>query len=462
MHVIDDLSKADLRQDTILTIGAFDGVHRGHQMLIKQVVGRARATGRLAVLITFYPHPTVVLAPDRAPRYLTTPGEKVALLEGLGLDLLVLLPFNEQVAAMPARDFMGAVSRHLRVRELWVGTDFALGRNREGDADHLRQLGEDLGYEVHSVELVAGGGELVSSSRIRALLRSGHVEDAAKLLGRFPSLSGEVVVGAQRGWELGFPTANLEVRSERAVPADGVYAAYAVLGRQRYPAVANVGVRPTFDNGQRTVEIHLLDFDQDVYGCDLVVEFVAWLRAERRFEDISDLTAQIGQDSEAARRILSSKEQTATPKGGSVAAGGPPPAPCPYRYEEIEHTADRALRVWGAELPDLFAGAARGMYSLMADLDGLVPIAWREVRLEDWDQESLLVGWLNELLFLTEMEHLFFVEVQIESLTGATLVARVGGAPGTSTGASIKAATFHNLALERDDAGWSTVITLDV
>jgi riboflavin kinase/FMN adenylyltransferase len=364
------------------------------------------------------------------------------------------------MAAMPARDFMEAVSRHLRVRELWVGTDFALGRNREGDADHLRQLGRELGYEVHSVELVVGGGELVSSSRIRALLRTGHVEDAAKLLGRFPSLSGEVVVGAQRGWELGYPTANLEVRSERAVPADGVYAAYAVLGRQRYPAVANVGVRPTFDKGQRIVEVHLFDFDQDVYGCDLVVEFVARLRAERPFEDVAELTAQIGRDSEAARRILRSEEQAATAR--AVAAGGPLPAPCSHRYEEIEHTADRALRVWGAELPDLFVGAARGMYSLMVDLDGLVPTAWREVRLEDWDRESLLVGWLNELLFLTEVEHLFFVEYQIESLTSTTLVARAGGAPGTAKGASIKAATFHELALERDDAGWSTVITLDV
>jgi riboflavin kinase/FMN adenylyltransferase len=462
MDVIGDLAKANLRHETVLTIGAFDGVHRGHQVLIKGVVDRAHATGRLAVLITFHPHPAVVLAPERAPRYLTTPGEKVALLEGLGMDLVVLLPFSRQVAATPARDFLAAVSRHLRLAELWVGADFALGRGREGDVAHLQELGQELGYGLHVVEPVTGAGEVISSSHIRALLREGRVEEAAKLLGRYPSLSGEVVMGAQRGRGLGFPTANLEVRPERAVPADGVYAVFAVLGRERYPAVSNVGVRPSFDNGHRIVETHLFDFEQDIYGCDLVVEFVARLRAERRFEDVADLVAQIERDSAAARRVLSSKQRATSGSGSPAVSGRLLAGACRYRYEEIEHTADRALRVWGNELADLFAGAARGMYGLMADLDGLVATSWLEVRLEGWDQESLLVSWLNELLFLTEMEGLLFVDSQIESLTDTTLVARAGGVPGPVTKAIIKAATFHDLALVHGEEGWSTTVTLDV
>jgi len=455
MQVVDDLTKADLRQDTVLTIGAFDGLHRGHQALIEAVVERARATDRLAAVLTFHPHPAVVLAPDRAPRSLTTPGDKVALLEGLGVDLVVLLPFDRQVAATPARDFMEMISRQLRLRELWVGSDFAVGRDREGNVPRLRELGRELGYDVRVVEPLVDGSGSISSSRIRALLRQGRVAEAAQLLGRSPSLSGEVVIGARRGRTLGFPTANLEVRPERAVPADGVYAVFASLGRERYPAVANVGVRPSFDNGQRTVEIHLLDFDRDIYGCDLVVEFVARLRDERRFEDIEDLVSQIDRDSRSAREILG---REASPPDGTGGDG----EPCPYRYVEIEHTADRALQVWGNRLLDLFVGATRGMYSLMADLDGLVATNWREVRLDAWDRESLLVDWLNELLFLTEAEGILFVECDFESLTDTALVAQVGGVLALPTKAQIKAATFHNLALERDERGWSTVITFDV
>ena len=478
MDVIDDLTVAELRQETILTIGAFDGVHLGHQALVKHIVGRARATDRLAALITFHPHPAAVLAPDRAPQYMTTPGEKAALLEGLGLDLMVLLPFDRHAATMPARSFMEVLSRNLRVRELWVGADFALGRNREGDPGRLRRLGQELGYKLHVIEPLLVKGETISSSRIRALLREGNVEQAARLLGRYPSLSGEVVTGAHRGHGLGFPTANLEVRPERAVPADGVYAVFALLGSERYQAVANVGVRPSFDNGHRTVETHLLDFDQDIYGCDLVVEFVARLRPERRFANIADLVTQIQRDSEEARRILGSNRQSgcllastdtlATSRldprkaAEQTADGGEHPTARCYRFEEIDHTADRALRVWGRQLSDLFAGATRGMYSLMADLDAPAAASWRPVELEGLDRESLLVSWLNELLFLTEIEGLLFVEAQIETLTQTRLVGRAGGVQGLVTKAGIKAATFHDLTVSQDGEGWSTVITFDV
>ncbi len=454
MDVIDDLTRLDLQQPTILTIGAFDGVHLGHQNLIGAVVDRARETDRLAALITFHPHPAGVLVPERAPRYLTTPGEKVAILERLGLDIVVLWPFDRRLAVTPAREFMQRVCRHLRPAELWVGSDFALGRKREGDTSRLRELGRELGYETHVVAPIVLDGRTVSSTRIRALLRQGHVEAATRLLGRHPQLSGEVVPGAGRGHALGFPTANLEVRAERAVPADGVYATFAVLGNERYPALTNVGFRPSFDNGRHTIESHILDFEQDIYGCDLVVEFVARLRDEQRFEEPDQLMAQIQRDIAAAREILG-REQP--PRLGQELA-----ARCAYRYREVEHTADRALYVWGARLPDLWVGAARGMYSLMADLDELAPVEWREVRLQAEDRETLLVDWLNELLYLTEIEGLLFVRFDIQMLDERSLLARVGGSRAPIAKASIKAATFHDLTLTEKDGGWSTVITFDV
>lgn len=461
MEVIDDLVRARLRHETVLTIGAFDGVHRGHQLLITAVVERARATNRLAALMTFHPHPVVALAPERAPRYLTTPAEKAALLERLGIDLLVLLPFNLEVASMPARDFMHRVVYHLRVRELWVGADFALGRNREGDVPRLRELGKELGYEVHITQSLVASDGTISSSRIRDLLREGLVGEAAELLGRYPSLSGRVVKGARRGRLLGFPTANLEVRPERAVPANGVYAVYAFLGRERHSGVANVGVRPSFDNGQRTVEIHLFDFEQEIYGCDLVVQFVARLRREQRFDQIADLIAQMQRDSAMARSILGRQPPEVNGIAKAAADLGASSAFCPYRYQEVEHTADRALWVWGEQMADLFVGAAHGMYSLMADLDGLVATVWRDVRLEGWDRESLLVNWLNELLYITEQEGLLFVDYRIEAITDTRVVARVGGVPSPTTSINIKAATFHELAVTNGGEGWSTVVTFD-
>jgi riboflavin kinase/FMN adenylyltransferase len=484
MDIIDDLTKARLRQEAVLTIGTFDGVHRGHQALIGALVERARSTSRLAALITFHPHPAAVLAPERVPRYLTTPGEKMALLERLGVDLVVLLSFDQKLAATSAREFMERVSTQLRLRELWVGADFALGRNREGNVPGLQELGHEFGYRVQVFEPVQSGSEIISSSRIRSLLEQGRVDEAAGLLGRYPSLSGEVVRGARRGHRLGFPTANLEVRPERAVPADGIYAVFAVLGAERYPAVANVGVRPTFDNGQRIVEAHIFDFDQDIYGCDLVVEFVAWLRDERRFEHVNDLMAQMGQDSLHARRILTQAHQDMDTRAHMASSPDTVLETCPYRYHEVEHTADRALQVWGRALPDLFVGAARGMYSLMVDLDGPVAANWQQLRLEAWDREALLVDWLNELLFLTETQGLAFVDCRIEFLGDSTesvgsspeslvqalsenpntvaLVAQVGSAKAPVTKAQIKAATFHDLALVEDETGWSAVITFDV
>lgn len=316
MEIIDDLPSANLNSDTILTIGAFDGVHRGHQHLIQQMVEEARQTNRLTGLITFYPHPSAVLSPYNPTRYLSTPGEKAALLERLGLDILAILPFDQDMAQTSARDFVVLVSRHLRLAELWVGEDFALGRAREGDVEALQALGQELGFTVRVIEPLTWQGQIISSTRIRSLLLKGKVRQATQLLGRYPSLAGEVVRGSQRGHCLGFPTANLEVRQERVVPANGIYAVYARLGEERHLGVANIGVRPSFEaSGQRIVEVHILDFDEHIYGCDLVVEFVERLRDELRFTDVEELKAQIEQDIAQARHILGEEKRVTRDEG---------------------------------------------------------------------------------------------------------------------------------------------------
>ncbi len=308
MQVVDNLAEVQLNCDSILTIGAFDGVHRGHQYLIARLVARARQTDRLAGLITFHPHPSAVLSSRESTRYLTTPGEKAALLEKLELDIVAILPFDQEMEHTPARQFIEMTRHYLRMRELWMGTDFALGHNRAGNGPVLQTMGQEMGFTVKLVEPLVWEGQIISSTRIRHLLFKGLVREAARLLNRYPSLAGEVVQGAQRGRCMGFPTANLNVRAERAIPADGVYAVYALLGEERYQGVANIGVRPSFDNGERTVETHILDFKGNIYGCDLVVEFVERLRSEQRFTDIESLKEQIAQDIAQTRGILATEE----------------------------------------------------------------------------------------------------------------------------------------------------------
>jgi riboflavin kinase/FMN adenylyltransferase len=290
--------------ESILTVGAFDGIHIGHQDLIAKLVDRARYTGRISCLITFDPHPAVVLRPEEPFFYLTTPIEKRDLVEPLGLDILVVLDFDLDLACLPPRAFVQRLGERTRMREMWVGPDFALGRKRQGDLARLRCLGREQGFEVHDIPYVTQGEDRVSSSTIRALLRDGRVDKASRLLGRPYAVSGKVVPGARRGHDLGFPTANVSVALDRVLPAYGVYATYARLGAERYCSVTNVGVRPTFDSGGCSVEAYLMDFDRDIYGRELALDFVARLRPEKRFASIQELIVQMGHDVERARQIL--------------------------------------------------------------------------------------------------------------------------------------------------------------
>jgi len=316
MRVIDDLARAHVAGETIVTIGSFDGLHIGHQQLVKQLVAHARETRRESALVTFHPHPRAVLRPWLSPKVLTTPGEKAALLAQWGLDILVLLRFTPALAHTPAADFMRLLYERLHIAELWIGQDFALGRDREGDAAALQKMGEQWGFQVHIVEPVVIDGRPVSSTWIRELLSAGQVAEARRLLGRPYSLAGEVVSGARRGRCLGFPTANLAVRPERALPPDGVYAVYAIVGDQPRPAVANIGERPSFNTGQRAIEVHILDYQGNLYGQDLVVEFIQRLRSEQRFEDICELIRQIDRDIQHARSIFAAEEERISEERG--------------------------------------------------------------------------------------------------------------------------------------------------
>jgi riboflavin kinase/FMN adenylyltransferase len=315
MRTIDDFADLDTSLDSVVTVGAFDGVHLGHQALIRGLVARARLLGCQAALVTFHPHPSEVLrSTDSAgpigvtvPRYLTTPAERAAILEELGIDLLAILPFTRGTANTQAADFLSLICEALRMRELWVGPEFALGHDRQGDIPILDSLGRVMGFRLRVVEPLTSAGEIVTSSRIRKLLLLGRIREAAHLLGRFYSFSGVVVHGEHRGRRLGFSTANLEIQADRIMPPDGVYAGYAWVGGDRHGTVMSLGVRPTFGDYERLLEIHLLDFNGDLYGRDLTVEFVERLRAEVRFDSVQALIMQMQQDKVQAQDILTAE-----------------------------------------------------------------------------------------------------------------------------------------------------------
>jgi len=225
-------------------------------------------------------------------------------LEQLGLDWMAIVPFSRQLAATLPRDFVRWLREGVNMRSLWVGADFALGRERRGDIALLHKLGDELGFSVHEIPPITHNGTRVSSTHVRNLLQHGRVAQAAEFLGRYYTVFGEVVHGAQRGRCLGFPTANIRVRPDRVVPAAGIYAALAYLGAECHQAVVYIGTRPSFDNGDQSVEAHLIGYAGDLYGCDLVVAFVSRLRGDRRFARIQELVAQIWVDVEQARQVL--------------------------------------------------------------------------------------------------------------------------------------------------------------
>lgn len=293
-------------EDTWLTVGTFDGVHRGHQEIVHQLAAGAHQLGYPAIVLTFYPHPAVVLGKRSDPFYLTTPEERAALLSEFGADIVITLPFDHQLAETSAHDFISRLSRHLGMRYLVIGQNFALGKDREGNAARLGELGIEFGYTLEVFPPIQIAGGIVSSSRIRAALADGDVELATRLLGRPFAVSGQVVSGDGRGSTIGIPTANLELWAERAIPKAGVYVSQATVNGEVRGAVTNVGVRPTFETQPvpPRVETHLLDFKGNLYGEQMHLTFLRRLRDEQRFPDIQALVEQIHSDIHTARQAL--------------------------------------------------------------------------------------------------------------------------------------------------------------
>ncbi|MEZ4666812.1 MAG: bifunctional riboflavin kinase/FAD synthetase [Anaerolineae bacterium] len=306
MTHITDLVTAQLEKPSIVTIGVFDGVHKGHQHLISELVKEAKANNLLSVALTFFPHPDIVLQGMEGRYYLTSPEQRAHILLDLGIDHVVTHPFNDTVRHMRAAQFVDRLTQHLKMAALWVGSDFAMGYKREGNVSLLRQEGLQKGFTVHEIDLIMNSGDKISSSDIRDAVQNGQMEQAKAWLGRPYSVSGEVVHGEKRGRQIGFPTANTAVWDEQVLPANGIYAGWARLGNERFMAMTNVGVRPHFEGKNVTVEPHLLDFDRDIYGQQLEVFFEKRLRPEAKFDSLQALIDQIGRDVKEGRAYLQS------------------------------------------------------------------------------------------------------------------------------------------------------------
>jgi riboflavin kinase/FMN adenylyltransferase len=292
--------------DAWLTIGSFDGVHVGHQEIIRHLTAGAHEQGAPAVVITFHPHPMAVLRDRRDAFYLTTPDERAKILEDLGVDVVFTHEFTRQTASLSAHEFIVAIKSHFGLRQLWVGKDFALGHNREGNVEKLMEFGTKYNFLVNIVEPVTVDSQVVSSSAIRNFIREGAVEKANKLLSRPYQLEGSVVPGDGRGKTIGIPTANLETGIEKLVPGNGVYSCLAYFEDKALPAATNIGVRPTFDGDRISpwVETHILDYQGDLYGKNVTLKFLSYLRGEKKFNNVPELILQIHEDIIKTRKTV--------------------------------------------------------------------------------------------------------------------------------------------------------------
>ena len=291
---------------TVATVGTFDGVHLGHWTVLKEIRSRAEATGRCSVLVTFDPHPLSIVRPEHAPLLLTTPVEKKEILAESGLEYAVFLSFTKALSRYAPRRFVEEVLvDRLGVEELVIGYDHGFGRDRAGGPEALEAMGKELGFTVDVVSPVSAKGEAISSSRIRSLLLERRVNDARACLGRPYSIRGVVVRGDGRGRNLGFPTANLRVAErDKLIPPQGIYAVKGVLKSGTYTGALHLGPRPTFKGSPPTIELHLLDFDRDIYGEEVRVDFIEHLRRIEPFSTVAALVEQIKRDVDAARRAV--------------------------------------------------------------------------------------------------------------------------------------------------------------
>jgi riboflavin kinase / FMN adenylyltransferase len=303
LRSISELSR--LPGPLFVAIGVFDGVHLGHRAVISTSAEHAQAANGTPVVVTFDPHPEKVLRPKAAPHLLTATPHKIALIRDLWVDHLLIITFDKQFATTEPEDFVQQLVKHSKpLREICVGHEWSFGRNRRGNLELLKKLGAQFNFDVVGIPPVTINGELISSTTIRQALEAGDLTKAAQMLGRQYTILGTVVRGDDLGKKIGFPTANLSAHNEQ-FPPDGVYLAEAKLDTVTYPSVVNLGYRPTVSTrkSQRTLEIHLLDFNRDIYGEDLEVRFIRYLRPEKKFENIDALVRQIEADVKQAREL---------------------------------------------------------------------------------------------------------------------------------------------------------------
>ena len=305
IHQPGDLANGERK--ACLAIGMFDGVHLGHQQVLRQAIEDSHQHEALSVAVTFDRHPTSVIAPDRAPALLQTRAQRLRAIESLGIDAALVIEFDEAFCRKPGAEFVRElVDGFGAIHSICVGANFTFGHRRDGDAKLLRTLGQALGFHVHGLAAVSLDGQAVSSTRIRAAVRDGRLDDAGQMLGRTFAIEGTIIEGDRRGRELGFPTANLDTDG-LVLPPNGVYAAHVRLGQEEaHRAVLNIGLRPTLAKPEPTlqVEAHLLDFDGELYGQVMEIEFVEQLRDEQRFDSTDELATQISRDIEHARTLF--------------------------------------------------------------------------------------------------------------------------------------------------------------
>ena len=306
MEIERELGNIAPQGETILTIGVFDGVHAGHRYLLKKMQQRAAEKSLLSGVVTFSPHPKSVLHPHRQLPCLSNLEDRVRAFRELGINIVTVLTFTPKVARLSAQEFVSLVKKQLRMRSIIVGPDFALGRSREGNINLLRALGREMKFSVEIIPPYTINGEVVSSTLIRQALVEGDMRKVEKLMGHYFYLRGKVITSDKRGRVLGFPTANLDIpiTSAQALPGNGIYATIAQVDSKQFSAATNIGIRPTFGKGEKTVETHLLNYKGDLYGKDISVEFVQKLRDEQRFPSSEELKAQIEKDVREVEAIL--------------------------------------------------------------------------------------------------------------------------------------------------------------
>jgi len=309
MEIKQELANIVPRGETVLTIGVFDGVHVGHRYLLERLQQRAAEKNLLSGVVTFDPHPQSVLHPHNQLPWLSDVEDRIRFLQELDINIVAVLTFTPKVAQLSAREFMSLLKKHLKMRGIMVGPDFVLGRGREGNIDLLCALGHEMTFSVEVVPPYTINGEVVSSTLIRQALAQSDMRRVERLMGRYFHLRGKVITSDKRGRVLGFPTANLDIKPQQALPSNGIYATITLVDGKQFPSVTNIGTRPTFGEGEKTVESHLLNYKGDLYGKEIRIEFVKKLRDEQRFASSEALRIQIGKDIREAEIVLAKERK---------------------------------------------------------------------------------------------------------------------------------------------------------